>query len=545
VSILQNLSGHPTGLLLKELYKIKETILFFPLIIYLLFGTGICSDDFADILTLKDTGMPGLLIPQGLYISAPLKYYTHHIWFHFVQIDSFFLINFLKIIFICLSFYLTLKFFTLYLNNTAAGWIAFFFIFYPSHDATAFFFPSTAQTLSFSLYLFAFYQAFHDKYSSAFLLALIASFMYYGTPVVAISLFILFVLQQEYKKGMIILLPNLMYSFLYYLLSKHSMLSYTKLPGEMDFSGFLKHFLLQIITFIDAMTGPAIWLKIYYSIHQLSLVSFIIGIFISIAFYKTCGPGNKNEKPTTENAHSYKGIRKNRHLLICLTIMALASFLIFAITGKYPQMVFNLGNRTTFWGALLFTYLIVNSSALRKFRTLLSIIIIFSILGISDHWKKWNNHQQQVIAELKSSEELRDYNDERIVYVSGNQYSNYGKMSHIEFFSEDWVVGSIFLLTHNTIAAKSLNKRHKYQDGYLIDTKYDKKTDIQQYIYVYNSESNMLLKLEAENINPYIGSLPKNCRHWIMLSGNSFFKFLKSAVTFLSPRLKYVLDPVQ
>jgi hypothetical protein len=284
----------------------------------------------------------------------------------------------------------------------------------------------------------------------------------------------------------------------------------------------MKLFLLQMLSFIDAMAGPSMWLKIYYSFSQLSVLSIVIGILLVVLFYK------RYQVPVEGH---------NTKLMFCLAVLAFLSFVMFTVTGRYPQITFNLGNRVTIFGSVLMIYLIVLMPMPHKLRTLIFGLMIFTILGISDHWKGWNIHQQKVIARIKNNQELKSYQEDKIIYVSGNQYSKFGPMSHIEFLSERWVTEPIFnLLFEGKIQAQPINKRHREEDGYLVDTKYSRKHKLNDYINIYDSERDILFKLDIEEINNYIDSLLPENRHWIQTVD---IKFIKDKVIGLRPGLEY------
>ncbi len=222
--------------------------------------------------------------------------------------------------------------------------------------------------------------------------------------------------------------------------------------------------------------------------------------------------------------------------------MLLLSFGIFALTGRYPQLAFNLGNRTTVFGSLLLAYLIVLIPSSRKKKTAVFAIFLYSILGISDHWKSWNIQQQEVISNIQNNKLLNEYQDNKVIYVSGNQYSKYGPISHIEFLSENWVTSAVFnLALKKNIHAVTINKRHVYENGYLVDARYNTKVEVNDYINVYDSENDRLFTLNVVEINSYIDSLPPENRHWIMLSDNRLIRFAKTLVLKVMPRLEYAL----
>ena len=287
----------------------------------------------------------------------------------------------------------------------------------------------------------------------------------------------------------------------------------------------IKQFVLQVVTFIDSVVGPSMWLKLYYSYYELSAISFVMGTLLIFIFYITY----------KENEDNY-----NSKLIISFIVLLLMSFAVFAITGGYPQLAFNLGNRTTVFGSLLLAYLIVLIPSSRKKKTAVFAIFLFSILGISDHWKDWHKQQMQVIKNIANNDALIEYKESKTIYVSGNQYSKYGPISHIEFLSENWVTSAVFnLALKKNIRAVTINKRHVYEDGYLIDTKNNSKAEVNDYINVYDSANDRLFTLNFEEINSYIDSLPPDTRHWVQMLDKE--NFIKKIILYLMPRLEYTL----
>lgn len=500
---------------------------YFMLIAYLLINTGVISDDFDAMNRLKEKKFTEILIPKGqfYFIETPLEYFTHYIWYYFFRIDNSVADSIFKVLYILVSFYFIGQFFKIYLNLQTAYLVSFMFIFFPSHDSTVYWFMGNSLTLPFAFYLYAFYLAHKNRLGLAFLLASAGSFISYGSPPLALTLFFLFLLNREVRKGLVLLIPNILYSIYYIFISKIMGIGIDKLDMAkgINFYSIVKHFILQILTFIDAMVGPSMWMKIFYSFSQLSASSLIIGIILTVIFYKK---------------YQDAGMRYDQKLIISFLALVLLSFVMFSLTGYYPQLAFNLGNRATIFGSLLLAYLIVLMPASHKIRTLIFAIIIFTILGISDHWKQWNIHQQAVMTNIRNNPGLKNYQDTKVIYVSGNQYSDFGLISHIEFLSEGYVVHPIFKLIFDwDVSAWPINKRHKYMDGYLIDTKYNRKMQVEDYIYVYDSENDRFFKLKSAEINNYIDSLPPDNRHWIQIVD---IKFLRDIVKKLMPRLDYI-----
>jgi hypothetical protein len=291
---------------------------------------------------------------------------------------------------------------------------------------------------------------------------------------------------------------------------------------KFSFSALLKQLAFQIVTFFDAMLGPSVWLKVYYAFSQLSPFSIVVGAAVVLAIFRI------------------RYIRRlDGRLVAGLAVMLFLAFIMFAMTGRYPQIAFNLGDRVTIYGSLLIAYLILAMPMPKLIRGLIIGLLMFSIIGISCHWKAWSRHQNVVIARIKKNADLQNYKDNRTLYVSGNQYSKYGPLSHIEFFSEGFVVGTVFNIEFgNRIQADVINRRFRYENGYLVDTKYGLKTKINGYVNVYDSEEDKLYKIGTAEINAYLEKLPADNRHWMQIVR---VRFMDDVILRLMPRLKYAL----
>lgn len=495
---------------------------YFILICYLLIKTPLVSDDYAYILKARSSN---LLLPSGWFVAAPLEHYFLNIWYNFFNLENMWLVNIIKIFYVIVCFYLITRFFSIFVDESYAFLISFLFIFYPSHDSTVFWYLGIYMLLTISLYLFSYYLVHNDRLILGLLFAFIASFTSYVSVAIAIMLVALFLFERKPFKALLIFIPNILFSIYYIYTTKIVGLTKTQIPQNFNIFIIFKQFILQIITFFDALLGLSIWLKIYFSILELSWMSIIIGILIVILFHYSY----KN------NASFY-----NLNLIKSLIILSFFSLFIFAVTGRYPQTAFNLGNRVTIFGSLLITYLFVLLPVKKTIKTLIFSILIFSLLGLSDHWKKWNIRQNNIIKNIKNNESLKNYDMKKEIFVCGNQYSKLGPFSHIEFLSEDWVPKSIFgLALGKDINAHSLNKRHEFQNGFIVDNKYMQKIKLSDSINVYDSETNQLFTLEPQEINLFLSRLPKEYRHWVQFLN---IKFINSTIVKLMPRFLFYFD---
>jgi hypothetical protein len=167
------------------------------------------------------------------------------------------------------------------------------------------------------------------------------------------------------------------------------------------------------------------------------------------------------------------------------------------------------------------------------------LILFGAIVGISTHWKYWNLQQVQVVDQIRSNKVLSAYNASTTIYVSGNQYSRMGPFSHIEFFSESYVVHGIFTLAgHANLSLSTLNKRFAYENGIMNDKKHNFGLPIRNTITVYDSVADRLLTIPAQDVNGYIKTLPVDYRHWIQFIEN---EKLNKLILLLMPRFGYAL----
>jgi hypothetical protein len=254
-------------------------------------------------------------------------------------------------------------------------------------------------------------------------------------------------------------------------------------------------------------------------------VSFVVGLLIGLF----CWQLYSKSKPTF-----------NKPLLVAFTGVGLCGFLIFAMTGMYPQIAFNLGNRVTYYGSLLLALLLISIPWKRPIALLVFFTLSMSMAGLSAHWKDWNQEQHRVIENIRTNSELSDMRPSDILLVSGHQYSQLGPISHIEFFSESYAIRDIMSFAQDkniNYTVSSLNHRYRWENGVVRDIKYGNTFQVGNEISIYDSAKNKLLKIPSAELNAYIADLPPENRHWIQLVRQGW---LKDAIIYLMPRLEYV-----
>ena len=420
-----------------ELNFLYLNLIIYISIFYLIFSTGYFSDDFSEIDRIQSLEDSFLTLPSFNYVTIPVLHYTHYIFYSLLPFESIFLISLVKSIYTAICCYMSYKFFSLFTDKYNSIIISFLFLFWPTHDSTVYWFLSQYLMLTISFYLYSYYLIDRGNIKSGILLAFLASFISYGSSPVSFSLAFLFLLKGKVRSSIYLVFPNILYIIYYISLSKiFSISSVSRIPDSIQLFSIFKNFIFQIISFFDSNFGFGFILKIYNSISELNTISLLIGIFFLTLIYFIY---NKKE---------CEGLKKSQfstRLIITLSLIALSSMLMFSISGGYFQTPFNLGNRVMIYSSLLLSYLLViliNGKLSIPIKVIF-VLIIFSIIGISNHWKSQTKQQLIVINNIKNNTIL-DNKNEGILFVVGNQYSQLGKMSHIEFFSESHVAEASF-----------------------------------------------------------------------------------------------------
>ena len=270
--------------------------LLYPFLIgFLVFNTGVYSDDYVHIFQKRNMGFSELILPSEWWIIAPVEHYLLNVWYRFFDINNLIFLELLKTFYIIISFFFIARFFRIFLGVHHASMISFLILFFPSHETTTYDYLGLYQTLNFALYAYAFYLVYHNRILSGSICSVLAAFLCYSSVPFAIALFSFFVMERKYKKAAVMIVPCLFYIIHYIYFTKINPITKAQIPSELSIYSLLKQFVLQVATFIDSMVGPSMWYKIYYSFSNLSLVSVLVAISLMVVFYRKHGRAENNE----------------------------------------------------------------------------------------------------------------------------------------------------------------------------------------------------------------------------------------------------------
>ena len=504
-------------------------LILFLLLTYLYLGSGVHSDDYANMDRCSNWTL-GQLLTVDVYnhptywFCMPVLYYDYS-QFYLIRHNT----TFYDLIKIVTSFgciFLIYLFARDYMHRYKALLFSTMFILFPTHDATNFWTTGQYMIITAALVMYTHYLLNRNKLKRGFFFGILASFSSYASPPYFFGLSLIFLLRKQYNKFVLFLLPQIIYIAYYVVMKRIIGLSDYRTGDILNVSKILKQYILQVTTFIDGALGPSFWLKMYYSFTQLSILSILIGCIVVYLFYRYY-------EVTKERA--------NTDLLYGLVAVLFLAFGLYALTGYNPQLAFNLGNRTTIYGSLLISFTIVlflmNG---KRSATLVFAIFIFCVLGISDHWKSWDIKQKEIIQNITENRDLEQFDKTKVLFVSHNQYSQFGKVSHIEFFPSGGQARVIFkYATGKDYNVSPISRRFRYENDKIVDKKFGSAFEVDAPIYVYDSNSDTLEKVKTGDIKGYIDGLPDDKRHWIQLLDKD--NWIRRLALYLMPRLDYTL----
>jgi hypothetical protein len=483
---------------------------FLVLFAYSLHGVGLCCDDF-DLL---------VLVPRdrsfGYLLANPANIPTHGLAFLWIGYERQVLYDLLKFAWVAAAYAMAYRFGGLFFAPPQAALFAALFVFYPAHDSTSFWFTSQYLLLTAAFYLYAFYLASRDRLAAAAAMATLGSFVSYGSTPWALGLGLVFLLQRKLRRAAVLLVPNLVYVAYYAVVTLWLGLGNRRLPHEVQPEALLRHFVLQIGGGADAVLGPSLWLKLWYSVSSLTLLSAAVGTAIVMALIRTArAPAELPGVP--------------RPLWLGAGAVALAAFAMFALAaGTYPQLAFGMVNRVTVHASFGAALLLASLARRAWPASALAALLTFSSLGLSDHWRAWHRVQEDTIEALRRDADLASGQlGSDTLFVTGNGYSRLGPIAHIDFLSQMHIADSVFLIAlgeRKTFSVVPLRSQFVAEPHALVDPRDNVRYPIATSVAVYDAQAAALRRIDAADMPSLIAGLEPEKRHWIYLMQSEWLR---------------------
>jgi|GEM_PF-769534 len=502
------------------------------LLFYLYHGLGLCSDDYYfynliagnNFMTVSASIFNGyylLIVPGLFHYFLIIKTIT---LFNISLYSIWLMATALAVIY---SIYIFLRDYT---NPSTAFLFSFILFFYPTHDATVFWILGMYIPINCGILMCAHHLINKGRYAGGLFVSFLGAFFSYASPAIGLGLSCIFLMKKRVKEFLIFVIPTIGYIGYGFIVKKNVGLTDWKFANLHSPLGIVKQLFVQLCTAIDAFIGPSFFLKIYYAWLQLSVLSIFVGFIILILFIRMYDRLIKIQKV-------------DRHVMWAFTIIIILSSLQLSLTGRYPQITFGLGNRVTFFVSLAAALVSLHFFSMgKKTGTIIFAIYLFTILGISDHWKEWAHEQKEIINSINKNEDVKAIISNKTLFVSHNQYSKYGPFSHLELFSSSsreflaFATGSV----QPVLPVYPMGRQYYIKGEYLIDSKYNQQFKVDKHINVLNSSTGRLEKIDKGAIQTYIEKLPVDKRHWIQFINNGT---LKDVIVKLSPSLGYLFSP--
>jgi hypothetical protein len=499
---------------------------------YLIFETGLHGDDYSVIknqnvsdffsFTPESLGLAIFGVPTYLtfWWAYPVLGYEHQLAYDLV-----------KWITHLAGVFMAWRFFSVFISSQRALAAALFFMLLPLHETTTYWYMTASYVFWPAVIMFSYYLFFIDKIKSGLVVGLLGAFSGYLSPPYVFGLGLIWFFRRQYRKGFLFISPGLLYVFYYFSIKYFYPFAEKRIKSDLDLTLFAKGILMQVAGTLDSFLGPSAFIKLYYSAASITLSSLFIAtiiLFIALRFVE-------GRTFIADDARNLIGLKP---LLIGALSVLLLSLVMFSLTGMYVPSPFNLGNRSLVFGSLLVSILLASMPINRKNILILWLIFVLPVLGLSDHWKAWNQEQKHVLKNISRHHGLRAVSETDLLIVTGHIYSRLGPYSHVEFFNMPWVTRSIFkdfALVKNVVAlTQTLNFDNS---GELIDSKSGERYSLNRSIYIYDSENNSLTSSTIQDVSRLVMNRPREIRHWVQLTKGTF---LESAIVALSPRLNYL-----
>jgi hypothetical protein len=499
----------------------------FALVVFLLWGTGLATDDYVFLLQ-------GLTQPVAdnwwptTYISIPVLHYTNALPYFAIG-DRPWAYDLLKALYAGAGVYFASAFFRVFCPPRRALVLAFLFVFLPLDDAVVYSLTDLYLVISFSCYLYAYALGDKGRLGGSVLFALLGSFSSYGSPPIALGLAALALLRRQRRLAGALFLPNLVYVAYYLFTSLVLKIGTQRLTGQFGIAALAKQLVLQVASFLDAAFGPSAWAKIVYSIASLNALAWVVALLAAAAaVYYLAGERRS---------------LADRGLIAAAAVILAGSFGMFALTGLYPQMAFSLGDRVMIYGGFFLVCLFATLPMPRFVESGIVVVLVLAAVGISTHWKEWHRHVDGIAANIRSNAAIRALPAGTLLYVSRNQYSHLGPYAHIDFFTATYVVQTFFRLQlgdNTPLRFASFNRRLEYHDGKLRDRKYGDVASVPDGIWLYDSRRNVLTHVDPADIQKQLDAVPDDIRNWTQQLPDGR---LRAFITWIAPSLRYAYPP--
>jgi hypothetical protein len=503
------------------LIRFGPHLAFAALIAWALHGQGVCCDDYPQIVLR--TGMA----PVEEWWATPLLIVTHGLGYALLGYDHFWAYDALKIGWIVLAYAMAYRFAALWLEPARAALFAALFLLFPSHDSTVFWYSNQYLALTSAFFLYAFSLAERGRLAPAAAWSALGSLVSYGSPPWAFGLALAFALQRKWREALVLVVPNGVYVAYYLLLTRMIGKGSDRLPAAFDPIAVAKQLVLQVAGGLESVLGPSLWLKVWWSIGSLTLLSLLVAGILSAILFVTSRTTEKKAIPKV--------------IWLAAGAVAALGFAMFALTGFYPQSAFGVGNRVTIYASFPVALALAALARPRLAYAAIAGVLVLATLGVGDHWREWRRVQVATLEAIRATPQLgaREIAGGTL-FVVGRDYSRLGPIGHVAFLSDIWVTDAVFALAlgeRKRFKAVALSSRFSVTPAGLVDSKHGTTYKVGEAIDVYDAARGELRTVAAQDLAQFVAAQRPPPRHWIQLV---HAPWLSALIQRWMPRLRYL-----
>lgn len=503
------------------LIRFGPHLAFAALIAWALHGQGVCCDDYPQIV------LRTAMAPVEEWWATPLLIVTHGLGYALLGYDHFWAYDALKIGWMVLAYAMAYRFAALWLAPTRAALFAALFLLFPSHDSTVFWYSNQYLALTSAFFLYAFSLAERGRLAPAAAWSALGSFVSYGSPPWAFGLALAFALQRKWREALALVVPNAAYVAYYVSLTRVIGKGSGRLPAAFEPIAVAKQFVLQVAAGLESVLGPSLWLKVWWSIGSLTLLSLLVAAILSTILFATSG--NTEKKPVPQTIWAAAGA------------VAVLGFAMFALTGFYPQSAFGVGNRVTIYASFPVALGLAALARPRLAYAAVAGVLVLATLGVADHWREWRRVQEATLEAIRATPQLgpREIAGGTL-FVVGRDYSRLGPIGHVAFLSDIWVTDAVFALAlgeRKRFKAVALSSRFSVTPAGLVDSKHGTTYKVGEAIDVYDAARGELRTVAAQDLARFVAAQRPPPRHWIQLV---HAPWLSALIQRWMPRLRYL-----
>jgi len=487
-----------------------QGLLVFGVLALLTWRTGFFGDDFGYLQEFQRRGWVEFFafpfqIPPNLILQNLPSYFLFWWVYPFGMADQAWLVDLGKAGWGVLCWLILYWHLAKITDQTRAFLVSLFFLLWPTHETTLYWYMAAPYALTAALALASFIQIGRGRHGWGLCWGFAGAFSNMSSLPYFAGFALWFLLRKQIRNAAAMFLPGLAYGLFYLALMQISPESEKRIADDLSAGKMIQGLSLQLATGLDVMIGPSFFLKLWSAGVPRDPFA-VLACFLLAAGVVALGRPVPASGPAKAEAWG---------LVLAAALVSLAASVMYSLTGMYPQIVFNLGNRTAIYFCLpvILALALVPRSALMV--RLLFLGLVIPICGLSSHWRTWGDAQRKTLVDLRENQTLVTLKEGTLVVFSSRLYSRLGSYDHIEFLVMPWVAEGLFRQINPLISAAPISNLTVLNGQTLRNEKFHLTYPIPEGIYLYDADDGGCHRISREELGEILARLAPFQRHWL------------------------------